>query len=395
MKTFEEKLGAFDDLKVAYASRSDYELKKMYWLFRILNNNTIVHWGANLTDWAIQLGLPIKWLMKKTMFGHFCGGETITDCEKNVKNLAQFQVKSILDYSVEGKGTETSYNETLEEILKTIQISGVDANIPFAAIKITGLGDYNILTKIQDGKILDKEEQVAFEKIKERLDKLCKAAYTHGTKILIDAEDSWYQDTLDELVYEAMEKYNREKCVVFNTFQMYRHDMLARLKDAYQEAQEKGYYLGAKLVRGAYMEKERERANKLNYESPIQPDKISTDRDYDLALKFCVSHIDHLELFSGSHNENSNHYLSQLIELHGLNKNDERIYFAQLFGMSDNISFNLAKNGFNVVKYIPYGPVEKVIPYLIRRAEENTSVAGQSSRELQLIQKEIKRRKQD
>lgn len=395
MKTFEEKVGPFSDLKVAYASRSDYELKKMYWLFRILNNNRIVHLGANLTDWAIQLGLPIKWLMKKTMFGHFCGGETITDCEKNVKNLAQFQVKSILDYSVEGKGTEASYNETLEEILKTIQISGVDANIPFAAIKITGLGDYNILTKTQEGEILDKEEQVAFEKIKERLDMLCKAAYSQGTKILIDAEDSWYQNTLDELVYEAMEKYNREKCVVFNTFQMYRHDMLARLKAAYQEAQEKGYYLGAKLVRGAYMEKERERANKLNYESPIQPDKFSTDRDYDLALKFCVERIDQLELFSGSHNEKSNHYLSQLIELHGLNRNDERIYFAQLFGMSDNITFSLAKNGFNVVKYIPYGPVEKVIPYLIRRAEENTSVAGQSSRELQLIQKEIKRRKQD
>lgn len=393
MKTFEEKPGAFDDLKIAYASRSDHELKKMYWLFRMLNNNTVVHIGAKLTEVAIQLHLPINWLMKKTMFGHFCGGETIEDCMKNIENLAQYAIKTILDYSVEGKGTEDSFDATMEEILKTIHTSGKDANVPFAAIKVTGLGDYSILKKIQEGQKLDQKEQVAFENLKGRVDLLCKAAYDSGTKILIDAEDSWYQHALDEMVYAAMEKYNQEKCVVFNTYQMYRHDMLDRLKAAFRVARDKEYFLGAKLVRGAYMEKERNRALTMNYPSPIQPNKLSTDRDYDLGLTFCIENIDRLELFSGSHNENSNYYLGQLIDLYGLKRNDARIYFAQLFGMSDHITFNLAKEGFNVVKYVPYGPVEKVIPYLIRRAEENTSVAGQSSRELQLIRKEMRRRK--
>lgn len=385
---------SFDNLEVAFASKSNAELQKMYYIFATMNNNLAVSLGIKLADLAFALKLPINGIMKKTMFGHFCGGESINDCEKSVKKLAEFKVKTILDYSVEGKGDEESFEATKNEILKTIKRSEGDKNIPFAVFKVTGLGDFRIMTKIQEGKKLSQKEEEAFQKLEKRVDDLCESAYKAGTKILIDAEDSWYQDTLDILVYRAMEKYNKESSVVYNTFQMYRHDMLHRLKKAHQAALEKGYFLGAKLVRGAYMEKERERALKKGYPSPIQADKASTDRDYNAAIKYCMEHIQTIHLVSGSHNEQSNLLLTELIGEYGLEENDERVYFAQLFGMSDNISFNLADAGYNVVKYVPYGPVEKVMPYLSRRAEENTSVAGQSSREFDLIKKELKRRKE-
>lgn len=384
---------SFENLEVAFASKSDAELKKMYYIFATMNNNLAVSLGIKLADLAFALKLPINGIMKKTMFGHFCGGESIEDCEKSVKKLAEFRVKTILDYSVEGKGDEESFEATKNEILRTIERSAGDEDIPFAVFKVTGLGDFKIMTKIQEGKKLSQKEEDAFQRLEKRVDDLCEAAYNAGTKILIDAEDSWYQDTLDILVYRAMEKYNKESCVVYNTYQMYRHDMLQRLKDAHQTALEKGYFLGAKLVRGAYMEKERDRALKKGYPSPIQPDKASTDRDYNAAVQYCIENIQTIHLVSGSHNEQSNLLLTELIGEHGLSENDERVYFAQLYGMSDNISFNLADAGYNVVKYVPYGPVEKVMPYLSRRAEENTSVAGQSSREFDLIKKELKRRK--
>ncbi|PSL06364.1 proline dehydrogenase family protein [Cecembia rubra] len=384
---------SFENLEVAFASKSDAELKKMYYIFATMNNNLAVSLGIKLADLAFALKLPINGIMKKTMFGHFCGGESIEDCEKSVNKLAEYGVKTILDYSVEGEGDEESYEATKNEILKTIERSAGDPNIPFAVFKVTGLGDFNIMTKIQEGQKLSSKEEIAFQKLEKRVDELCEAAYQAGTKILIDAEDSWYQETLDILVYRAMEKYNKESCVVFNTYQMYRHDMLQRLKNAHQTALDKGYFLGAKLVRGAYMEKERERALKKGYLSPIQPDKASTDRDYDAAVKYCMENIQTMNLVSGSHNEHSNLLLTELIGDYGLAENDERVYFAQLYGMSDNISFNLADAGYNVVKYVPYGPVEKVMPYLSRRAEENTSVAGQSSREFDLIKKEMRRRK--
>jgi proline dehydrogenase len=310
-----------------------------------------------------------------------------------LKKLAEFNVKAILDYSVEGKGDEESFEATKKEILRTIERSSGDDNMPFAVFKVTGLGDYKIMTKIQNGKKLSNKEQSAFERTKQRVNELCQAAFKVNTKILADAEDSWYQDVLEGMVYEAMEKYNKETCVVYNTFQMYRHDMLDRLKKAHEEAKKKGYILGAKLVRGAYMEKERERAKKKGYPSPIQPDKTSTDRDYDAAVIYCVENIDSIALVSGSHNEQSNLNLTKLLSKFNIKENDDRVYFAQLYGMSDNISFNLAHSGFNVVKYVPYGPVVKVMPYLSRRAEENTSVAGQSSREFDLVKRELERRK--
>ena len=384
---------SFENLEVAFASKSNSDLKKMYLIFATINNNTAVSVGTKMANWAFALKLPIKGIMKKTMFGHFCGGEDIEDCQKAVDDLAKFKIHTILDYSVEGKGDEASYEATKNEILKTIERSAGDDNIPFAVFKVTGLGDYRIMTKVQEGKKLSEKEKASFEKLKNRVDALCKAAFEAKTKILIDAEESWFQDVLDGMVYEAMEKYNQNSCIVYNTYQMYRHDMLARLKKAHQVAIEKGYLLGAKLVRGAYMEKERDRAEDKGYKSPIQPTKEASDRDYNDALRFCVENIDTIGLVSGSHNEQSNILLTDLISTYGINPSDDRVYFAQLYGMSDNISYNLANAGYNVVKYVPYGPVEKVMPYLSRRAEENTSVSGQSSREFDLVKREIARRK--
>lgn len=384
---------SFENLEVAFASKSDAELKKMYLIFATVNNNLAVSIGTKLANWSFALGLPIKGIMKATMFGHFCGGESIADCERSVKKLADFGIKTILDYSVEGKGDEASFEATKNEILRTIQRSKGNHNMPFAVFKVTGLGDYAIMTKVQEGKSLTQEEQHAFDRMKQRVDELCKAAFEADTKILIDAEESWFQDVIDQMAYEAMSKYNQEKCIVYNTYQMYRHDMLERLKQAHAVATAKGYWLGAKLVRGAYMEKERERAASKGYQSPIQATKEASDKDYNAALTFCMENLSNMGLVSGSHNEYSNRLLAELIADKGYDPQDDRIYFAQLYGMSDNISYNLAKAGYLVVKYVPYGPVEKVMPYLSRRAEENTSVAGQSSREFDLVRREMNRRR--
>jgi proline dehydrogenase len=384
---------SFENVEVAFASKSDAELRKMYLIFSTMNSSKLVSWGIKMANLAFKLHLPIKGLLKKTMFGHFCGGETIEDCQPALDDLKNFNIDSILDYSVEGLGNEESYEATKNEILRTITRSAGEKYLPFAVFKVTGLGDYRIMTKIQKGKKLSDKEQTAFDKLKARVDELCKAAYEADTKILVDAEESWFQDVIDQMAYEAMEKYNRTGCIVYNTYQMYRHDMLQNLKEAHKTASEKGYILGAKLVRGAYMEKERKRAEDKGYPSPIQPSKAATDRDYDAGLNFCLENKDEIHLVSGSHNEDSNLLLADLISVHGLKPEDERVYFAQLYGMSDNISYNLANAGYNVVKYVPYGPVEKVMPYLGRRAEENSSVAGQSSRELEMIKKEMARRK--
>jgi proline dehydrogenase len=384
---------SFENLEVAFASKSDSDLKKMYLIFATINNNIAVSVGTKLANWAFAFGLPIKGIMKKTMFGHFCGGEDIKDCQSAVDQLSRYHIKSILDYSVEGKGNEESFDATKNEILRTIERAAGDENMPFAVFKVTGLGDFGIMTKIQEGKPLDEKENAAFQNLKKRVDDLCKASFEADTKILVDAEESWFQEVIDQMAYEAMAKHNKKRCIVYNTYQMYRHDSLAKLKRDHQKALEQGYILGAKLVRGAYMEKERDRAEEKGYASPIQPNKDASDKDYDAALVYCIENIDSINLVSGTHNELSNILLTELIDRFGIKPSDERVYFAQLYGMSDNISFNLAKAGYNVVKYVPYGPVEKVMPYLSRRAEENTSVAGQSSREFALVKREISRRK--
>jgi proline dehydrogenase len=381
----------FENLKVAFASKSDAELRKMKFVFSMLNNKFVSDLGIALTKVGFALHLPIKGIMKQTMFGHFCGGETIAESTKAVKKLAEFGVESTLDYSVEGEGDEASFDLTCAEILKTIEKAENQTSLPFAVFKVTGLGDYQVMINVQAGKVLSNEEGLAFDNLKNRADKLCHAAFQKGIKILVDAEESWFQDVIDEMAYQAMEKYNRDSCIVYNTYQMYRHEMLERLKSANEVAKSKGYLLGAKLVRGAYMEKETDRAEEMGYENPIQPNKAATDRDYNLGVEYCIKNG--ICLVSGSHNEKSNHLVVDLIKKHGIDKAADRVYFAQLYGMSDNISFNLAKSGYKVLKYVPYGPVEKVMPYLIRRASENSSVAGQSSREYEMIKKEVKRRK--
>ncbi|MDE0558936.1 proline dehydrogenase family protein [Algoriphagus sp. NF] len=384
---------SFENLEVAFASKTDAELRKMYLIFATLNNNLISDLGVGLANLAFKLKLPIKGIMKKTMFGHFCGGETIDETILACQKLADYGVQAILDLSVEGKGDEESFEKTTEEIYQTMLKSAETDYMPFGVFKTTGLGDFHIMEKIQAGQKLTQAEEKAFDRVKERVDRLCKAAHDLGIRVMVDAEESWFQDVIDDLAYEAMEKYNKERCVVYNTYQMYRHDSLARLMKAHQVAQEKGYLFGAKPVRGAYMEKERERAEDMGYPDPIQPNKAATDRDYDAAIRFCVENG--IYLVCASHNEKSNLELTELMDEFGLDPQDSRVFFSQLYGMSDNISFNLAKAGYNVVKYVPYGPVEKVMPYLTRRAAENTSIAGQSSREFELVKREMKRRKGD
>jgi proline dehydrogenase len=388
-----EPLIHFDDTAVAFSYKSDSRLKKANFIFTVVNHPSISSLATAAVKVALTLRLPIKGLIRSTVFDHFCGGETIVKSEETIQRLAQFHVGTILDYSVEGAETEEGFDNTANEILRTFDKAKNNPAVPFCVFKLTGMAEFSLLEKIQSGGLLSEMEKVAFEHVRNRVDKICAKAYELKVPILIDAEDTWIQNTIDVLVYEMMEKYNKEQAIVFNTYQMYRVDMLNKLKEAFHRAAMLGYYLGVKMVRGAYMEKERDRAEKMNYPDPIHPSKEATDDCYNKGLAFCLDNKQRVALVSGTHNEYSNQYLAVLMQKHGLKENDSRVWFAQLLGMSDNISFNLAKAGYNVAKYVPYGPVEAVMPYLLRRAAENTSVAGQSSRELALIRKELKRRK--
>ncbi len=349
--------------------------------------------GTAAMKTALKLNLPVKGLIKATIFEHFCGGETIEGCEATIQDLARFNIGTILDYSVEGEESEASFDRTAKEVIATIKKAAGNPAIPFSVFKVTGIASFDLLAKVQRGTTLAASEQQAFEQVKSRMEAICSSAYQHKVRIFIDGEDSWIQHTIDDLAYEMMEKYNKEEALIYNTFQLYRKDMFQNLKHAFAKSVEHNYFLGAKLVRGAYMEKERSEALKNGLPDPIQPNKASTDRDFDLALQFCVEHIDRISFCAGTHNEASTLYLVNLMEQHNISPHDQRVYFAQLYGMSDNISYNVAKAGYNVAKYVPYGPVEAVMPYLFRRAEENTAMAGQSSREFKLIQKEKQRRK--
>ena len=384
----------FNNTEIAFEAKSDKELHKAHLLFASINNNLISGFGTKGVKLALKLNLPVKKLIKNTVFQQFCGGEDIPQCQNTIEKLARYKIKTILDYAVEGAETEESYEHTTDEIIRTIERAKKSPNIPFSVFKPTGLGSAAILEKKQLRKPLTEQEKEAFERIEERFDKICRTAFLNDVRIMIDSEDSWYQEAIDDLVYEMMIRYNKKKPIVYNTYQMYRKYMLENLKKAFLMAARENIFLGAKLVRGAYMEKERARASAKGYEDPILADKAATDQAYDAALKFCIDNKQRIALVSGSHNEYSNYYLTVLMDKYGIRKNDENVYFAQLYGMSDHISFNLAKAGFNVVKYVPYGPVSSVMPYLFRRAEENTAIAGQSSREYLLIKRELRRRKQ-
>ncbi len=383
----------FNNTEIAFKSLSNKELKKAYRLFKLMGNTSLVQTGNKLARFAIKIGFPVGWAAKPTLYAHFVGGETIKSCQKVVDKLGKYNVKAILDYSVEGKEKEEDIEKALQETLNSIKNAGANENIPFSVFKPTAFGNSSVLEKASIGSNLNESEQKKLDKFKYRIFKLCQAAYAVDVPILIDAEDSWYQNIIDKVTESMMERFNKERAIVFNTYQMYRWDRLDYLKASHKKATEGGYYLGAKFVRGAYMEKERARAEEMGYQDPIQPNKESTDRDYNLALKYCVENIQNISVFNGTHNEYSCAYLAELMDEHGLEKNDKRIWFSQLLGMSDNISFNLAERGYNVVKYLPYGPVNHVLPYLLRRAEENTSVKGQSGRELLLVSAEFERRK--
>ncbi len=385
---------SFEDTSVAFSSKSNFQLKKTFWLFALMNRTWLVKLGTFFIKLALLLRLPIKNLIKSTLFGQFCGGENIKECEKTIQNLAKSKIGTILDYSVEGEDNEKSFDKTTSEILLTIEKASQSDAIPFSVFKVTGIGSTELLEKIQSSQPLSSEEEAAYDRLKARVDSLCKKAHDLNVKIFVDAEESWIQGVIDDLTYKAMEKYNLEKPIVYNTFQMYRHDMLENFQKATREAKSNGYFLGAKLVRGAYIEKERFRAHENEYQDPINATKADTDADYNKAILFSLENRDTVSICLGTHNEYSCLYCVELMDKLNIPHNDPHVWFAQLLGMSDNISYNLAHAGYNVAKYVPYGPVEAVMPYLFRRAAENKSIAGQSSREFLLIKREVQRRHQ-
>ena len=387
---------SFENTEIAFKSKSTPDLKRAYWLFKIVSSPIIVKIGKVATNFALSLRLPIRKIVKATIFKQFCGGESIEDCRNKMEELATFKVGTILDYSIEGKTTDEDFEQTVEIIIQTIQEGRNNKNIPFAVFKVTGIGSINLLEKASDQNYILNESQILeLEGIKNRIERICAAAHTSMIPVFIDAEESWIQAIIDTWALEMMQKYNLEKAIVYNTLQMYRHDRLEFLTSCSENAKKHGIKYGIKLVRGAYMEKERARAQKLGYPSPIYPDKNASDDAYNKALKFILEHEILFALCAGTHNEESSLLLTQELERKQISKDNDKFYFAQLLGMSDHISFNLSNAGFKVAKYVPFGPVKEVMPYLLRRADENTSVAGQTGRELSLIIKELDRRKKN
>ncbi len=385
-------LPEFENTQIAFEYRSNKELKRARFLFSSMGSPTLTKIGMKMTKLAINLNLPVKGIIKHTLFDQFCGGETMDEAGQTAAMLGKYGIGTILDYGVEGKESEEDFDKAVPEFIKAIHYAAASKNIPFISIKITGFAHFALLEKIHAGETLTESETAAWKRVRNRIDQICKAAADDNIMVLVDAEESWIQIPVDELTNTMMERYNKQKVVVYNTFQLYCHDRFEFLKKSYEVATSRGYLLGAKLVRGAYMEKERARAAEKGYTSPIQPNKQATDKDYDEAALFCLQRLDGLALFVGTHNEASCLKVAKYMTDHNIPANTDKVFFSQLYGMSDNISFNLAHEHYHVAKYLPYGPVKDVLPYLMRRAQENTSVAGQTGRELSLINKEIKRR---
>lgn len=388
-----DKMISFDNTEVAFSGKSNKDLERSYWLFKMVSSPSFVNIGKSLTNFALKIHFPIRGMIKATIFRQFCGGETIEECERTINELGRFNIGTILDYSVEGNESEEDFDACMNETIATVKRAASDKHIPFSVFKVTGLARFALLEKVSAGEKLTAQEAQEWNKVNERVNNICQTAHSLHVPVFIDAEESWIQPAIDDLADHMMSLYNREKPLIYNTYQLYRKDRLEFLMRSYTHAEKEKYYLGAKLVRGAYMEKERKRAQEMGYPSPIQETKTDTDKDYDAALKFCIAHIDNIAICAGSHNENSSRYLTELMKEKDIPNNHPHIYFSQLLGMSDHISYNLSKLGYNVAKYVPYGPVREVLPYLIRRAQENTSVKGQTGRELSLIIKEKQRRK--
>ena len=383
---------SFDDTAIAFATRSDEELRKARWMFRLMGNGAIVDIGAHFTRLALRIGLPVQSLVKQTIYSQFCGGETLEESVPVVDRLAQQQVSTILDYGVEAKESDEEFDWNVGEQIRAIQFANGRPSVPYISCKITGYAPFDLLERMATGEVLSEDDEAAVARLRDRLTRICDVAVRSDVAVYVDAEESWIQEPIDTLVDGLMERYNTEKPVVFNTVQLYRHDRLAFLKASHRRAVKHSYILGVKLVRGAYMDKERQRALDHGYPSPIHADKDAVDTDFDAALRYSLEGIDHIAFCAATHNEESCMHLVRCAVAAGVDLKHPHIHFAQLMGMSDHISFNLARAGFNASKYVPYGPVRDVVPYLIRRAEENRSISGQMGRELRLIQQEIKRR---
>ncbi len=399
---------SFDNTQNAFAYKTDKELKRARFLFKSMSYQWLVKLGTRITPWAIRIGLPVKGLIRKTIFKQFVGGETLEETASVARKLGEYGVQVILDYGVEGGHREEAFDQATEEFIRVINYAGTQPNIPYMSVKVTGIARFGLLEELDHSaeqnagslmkrfskalETLTPEEEAEWQRIQDRLQLICTSAVEKNVGVFIDAEETWIQDPIDVMTILMMEKFNKNKVVVFNTLQLYRHDRLQFLKDSHEAARQRNFILGAKLVRGAYMEKERRRAVQMNYPSPIQTDKAATDSDFNSAIQFCIDHLDRVALVIASHNEYSNLLTTQLLQQKNLPLDHPHIHLSQLYGMSDNITFNLAKAGCHVSKYLPFGPLKDVIPYLMRRAQENSSVKGQTGRELTLIKKEMRRR---
>ena len=384
----------FNNTEIAFSAKTDGELQNAKLLFSTIQYPWLVKCAKVASNIAIKIHFPLAWAVKPTLYKQFVGGETLQDCTKTIEHLKHFNVKSTLDFSAESEQTPDGIKATFEETMRSIDFAKGNPNLAYAVFKPSTITTDDLLAKASEKRgELSIEEVKQFREFRDRFMAFCQRAYDNDVRILVDAEDYCYQDAIDELTDEAMRKFNKKRAIVFATLQMYRHDRMPYLERIYKDAVEKNYIAGVKFVRGAYMEEERARAAKMGYPDPICKDKQATDDNYNAAVKYTVDHLDHFEMFMGTHNEESNHRLAKLLDEKGIAHNDPRIFFAQLLGMSDNISFNLAHEGYNVTKYVPYAKVNDVLPYLIRRAEENTSVAGQTGRELRMLRAEIARRK--
>jgi proline dehydrogenase len=380
------------DTAVAYADKTDAELKEKIRLFRMLNSPVLNSIGSGMARFALSLGLPVHGMIKGTIYKQFCGGETIAESETVINRLGRANIGTVLDYAIEGRSSEEDFDATKDEIIRTVERAKGDPKMSFSAFKMTGIAPLGTLERLSGRKKLDAKSQAKAERIHKRVAEICEAAYEARQAIFIDAEDSWYQDAIDRMATEMMARFNQEEPIVYNTLQMYRTDRLQHLKDARRQASNEGYVYAVKLVRGAYMEKERDRAKEMGYPSPVHNSKEDTDADYNAALGYCLKHVQDMSFVAATHNEESTQLLAREMHDLGIASDHPHIHFSQLYGMGDNISYVLASNGYNVSKYVPYGPVHDTVPYLTRRAEENSSAAGHMSRELEMLTREAHRR---
>lgn len=382
---------SFENLETAFAHKDKKDLKRTLWLFKMMNYPGLINWGTQFLQQTLRWSW-VQSLVKKTLFQQFVGGENLSQCHQSVEALMDYGIYTYLAFSTEGKEADEEYDYTVEETIATIDFAAENKAIPFAVFKVTGLAPFDLLEKIQANETLEAEEIVAWEKVQERVLRICQRAQEKDVKIFFDAEESWIQDVIDELAIAMMKQFNIHKPIVYNTYQMYRKVGLSKLKEAFEDSRKGAYYFGVKLVRGAYMEKERRRAKEFGYSDPIHPFKEGTDLMYQEGLSFCLQNIQHLAVCLGTHNERSCYAITRLIQKFNLSLDHPHIFVAQLYGMSDHITYNMAQAGYNALKYVPYGPIEEVMPYLFRRAKENTSIQGQSNREYELVRKEVKRR---